>query len=85
MLIWPLAIVTATGAVLLGVLAAGPRLFRGTRLMTDGFRCPFRERVVSVDFVETVWEGARVDVSRCSAFTPPTAVTCEKRCLERRT
>jgi hypothetical protein len=82
-MIWPLLIVTTTGLVLAGVLAAGPRLFRGTRFMTTGFRCPFRDRVVSVDFVETVWEGTRVDVARCSAFAPPTAVACEKRCLER--
>jgi hypothetical protein len=35
-----------------------------------------------VEFLETVWEGTRVDVNRCSLFTPPTAVDCDKGCLQ---
>lgn len=79
---WPLGVVMTVGLVLLLVLVAGSRLFPGTRLSGRAFRCPFRDRVASVEFLETVWEGTRVDVNRCSLFTPPTAVDCDKGCLQ---
>jgi len=81
MTIWPLLIVLGTGLVLAGAILAGPRLFPGTRPATRDFRCPFRERDVSVEFQETVWDGRLVEVTRCTYFTPPAAVDCHKGCL----
>jgi len=81
MSLWPLAIVLAVGLALTLVLLAGSRLFPGTRSRLTAFRCPFRERDVSVEFEETVWTGEPVDVRRCTVFSPPTAVTCAKGCL----
>jgi hypothetical protein len=78
---WPLVIVLAVGVVLVGLLIAGPRLFTGIRHVTRAVRCPLRGRNLAVEFETTAWEGKPVDVSRCSAFTPPAAVDCEKLCL----
>jgi hypothetical protein len=79
---WPLAIVLLTLGGLLVLLWAGPRLFRGTRpVLVPGFRCPLIDERVDVEFQVTAWTGERVAVTRCSAFTPATAVTCERRCL----
>lgn len=80
--LWPLLVIAGTGILLLGVLARGRRWFRGTRRVPEAFWCPFREREAGVEFEITAWDGRRVDVSRCTLFTPPTAVTCEKRCLD---
>jgi hypothetical protein len=81
-MIWPLVVVLSVGCVLAVVLVVGERLFPGTLLARRAFRCPFRGRVASAEFVESVWDGRRVDVSRCSLFVPPTAVDCHKRCLD---
>lgn len=81
--LWPLAIVAGTGIVLVTVLLAGPRLVRGTHAVRTAFWCPFRKRQADVTFRLAVWDGRRVDVERCSVFTPPTAVACEKACLGR--
>lgn len=78
---WPLVPILAVGVVLLIVLRLGPRLFAGTRLTVRAFWCPFRKRDVAVVFEETVWDAQFVDVSRCNAFSPPTAVACHKNCL----
>ena len=51
------------------------------RLVARSFWCPFRERNVTAGFTEKAWDGAPVEVSYCTAFTPPTAVTCDKECL----
>lgn len=79
---WPLVIVAAVGMVLALGLRLGPRVFGGLRGVTRSFRCPFRQTNVAVEFQETVWDARRVGVSRCTAFTPPTAIDCERRCLE---
>lgn len=79
--LWPLAIILAVGIVLLLVWVRGAYLFPGSRVTTRAFWCPFRGRNVQVGFAEAVWDGRLVDVERCSAFTPPTAVTCDKACL----
>jgi hypothetical protein len=81
-MIWPLVVVMSVGFVLAVVLVVGVRLFPGTLLTPRTFRCPFRGRVVSAEFLETVWDGRRVDVWRCSLFAPPTAVDCPKGCLD---
>lgn len=69
-------------AALIGVLSAGRRLFPGTFAARRVFRCPFRETDVSVDFKEAVWDSRLMDVSTCSAFSPPQDVQCEKGCLK---
>jgi hypothetical protein len=79
-MIWPLLAVAVALVVLLRV---GRVVFRGSRPVSASFWCPFRERAVDVGFQITAWDARPVAVDRCSAFTPPTAVTCEKRCMER--
>lgn len=81
-IIWPLAVIVAVGLVLVVVLMMGPRLFRDRRLASAAIRCPVQDRAVAVEFVEAVWDGRRVDVSRCSIFEPSTAVRCDKRCVD---
>lgn len=80
-LLWPLVIVGSAGIVLLLVYLLGPRLFRGTRLIMGALTCPSLHRRVTVRFRAVAWDGRLVDVERCSVFVPPTAVTCDKRCL----
>ncbi len=79
--LWPLLVITAVGAVLIAALRMGPRVFPGSRHAGRAFWCPFRERDVAVQFQETVWDAALRDVERCSAFSPPTAIGCDKKCL----
>jgi hypothetical protein len=79
--VWTLAIIIAVALILATVVTLGDRLFRGTQRTERFFRCPAKSRYVTVEFEETVWDGQLVDVTRCSAFTPPTVVDCDKRCL----
>ncbi len=51
------------------------------RLVARSFWCPFRERHVTAEFIEEAWDGTPVEVSRCTAFTPPESITCDKLCL----
>lgn len=67
-------------AVLLVVLALGSRS-RVTWRATRSFRCPLRDRNVTAELEEKTWDGKRVDVVSCTAFTPPTDVRCGKDCL----
>jgi hypothetical protein len=39
------------------------------------------ERNVTAEFMEEAWGGTPVEVSRCTAFTPSTSITCDKLCL----
>jgi len=69
-----------TAVVLLLVRARG--LMRGVRRpVPRRVWCPVRDRTLTATLEEEVWDGRRVDVNECSAFSPPTAVTCEKACL----
>jgi hypothetical protein len=43
--------------------------------------CPLHDRPESATLEENCWDGRRIDVEQCSAFSPPTAVRCEKSCL----
>jgi hypothetical protein len=52
------------------------------RLVARTFWCPFRARRVTAEFTEKAWDGTLDGVSRCSAFMPSTAVTCDKLCLK---
>jgi len=75
-------IVLALGtAVALLLLAAFGSLPGVTRIVRRSFWCPFLARNVTAEFQEEAWDGKPVEVNRCSAFTPPTAITCEKLCL----
>lgn len=83
LLAWPLLVVAAVALVLVVALSKGPRFFRGTRTVIESFWCPLKTQNVQVDFEIEAWDGRCVDVTRCSAFNPPTAVTCDKRCTDR--
>jgi hypothetical protein len=43
--------------------------------------CPIRGTEVQLSLLETALEGRPLDVTACSAFMPPTAITCDRRCL----
>src|SRR5688500_11818120 len=75
-ILWPLGVIVLVGLILGFVLMMGPRLFRARRLASAALRCPAHDQAVSVEFVEAVWDGRRVDVTQCSCFVPPTAVDC---------
>ncbi len=80
--LWPLLLVAVVGILLGLLLAAGPSLFRGTRRVeVRAFPCPIRGQALDVEFEVTAWDGARVDVTRCTAFQPATALACAKACL----
>lgn len=73
-----LALGTAAALLLLAAFGSLPGV---TRTVTRSFWCPFRLRDVTAEFLEQAWDGKPVEVNRCSAFTPPTAIACEKLCL----
>jgi hypothetical protein len=43
--------------------------------------CPIRGTEVQLSLLETAPEGRPLDVTASSAFMPPTAITCDRRCL----
>lgn len=45
--------------------------------------CPIRGTEVQLSLLETAPEGRPIEVTACSAFMPPTAITCDRRCLGR--
>ena len=51
------------------------------RVVIRWFWCRFRQRNVSAEFAEDAWNGRPIDVTRCSAFEPPSAISCAKDCL----
>lgn len=76
----PIPIFLSVAVVLVGVLRTGRRLFPGMIAARRGFRCPFRDENVTVDFEEAVWDGRLVDVAACTAFSPAQDVRCDKAC-----
>jgi hypothetical protein len=52
-----------------------------TRRATRSFWCPYVERNVTTEFDEEVLGDRRVNVARCSAFSPPTTIGCDLSCL----
>lgn len=81
---WPLMIVAAVGMLLGVLLTFGRRLFQGTRIVdVHSLSCPVRRQPYDVGLEVTAWDGDVVDVARCTAFTPATAVRCEKVCVPR--
>jgi hypothetical protein len=79
--LYPLAIVVSVGLVLVLAVTFGSRLFPGTRRVRERLWCPVRARRMRVDLEVAAWDGRTIDVAACAAFTPPDAVTCERRCL----
>jgi hypothetical protein len=77
---WIIPSALAAALLLLFIRALGPRLFGGTVTWGYGFRCPFKEQDVATEFRESAWDGRRLDVERCSAFTPSDDVRCDKAC-----
>jgi hypothetical protein len=58
------------------------RSFQGPRRrVTRSVWCPLsdRRRIVTLD--ESTWDGRRLEVVACAAFTPPNPVACGKACL----
>jgi hypothetical protein len=74
----PVALAAAIALVVIRVL--GPHLFRGSLTWRYSFRCPGKGQDVAADFRESVWDGRRLDVERCTAFSPPEDVRCNKAC-----
>lgn len=77
---WIIPSAFAAALVLLFIWALGPRLFGGTLMWRYRFRCPVKEQDVVTEFRESAWDGRRLDVERCSAFTPSDDVRCDKAC-----
>jgi hypothetical protein len=77
---WIVPVALAAAVLLLVVRALGPRLFPGTLVWRYEFRCPVKVQDVSAELRESVWDGRRLDVRRCSAFTPSEDVQCNKAC-----
>jgi len=75
-------IALAAGTALGLLLVAAFGSLRGVlRTARRSFWCPFQDRNVTAELQEEAWDGRPVEVNRCSAFTPPTLITCEKPCL----
>jgi hypothetical protein len=64
-----------------GVFTALPVV---NRVVTRSFWCRFRKRNVSAEFQEDPWSGWPVEITRCTAFEPSSAITCDKDCLRLR-
>jgi hypothetical protein len=77
---WIIPAALAVALVLLLIRIRGPRLFHGTRTWRYAFQCPLKKQAVAAEFRESVWDGRRLDVERCTAFTPPEDVRCDKAC-----
>lgn len=81
MIIIVLALGTAVVLLLIATFGSLPGV---TRTAIRSFWCPFRNRNVTAQFQERAWDGRALEVDRCTAFSPPTAITCEKPCLRLR-
>jgi hypothetical protein len=71
-------LVVAAALLLWGTFGSLPSV---TRRATKSFWCPFHERNVTTEFAVEPWAERPFDVSSCNAFTPETAVACDKSCL----
>jgi hypothetical protein len=78
----PIVVYLALLAVIVLLFVRHRGLMRGrTRPVARTVWCPVRDCRLTAELEEEFWDGRRVDVSRCSAFSPPTAVNCSKVCL----
>ena len=78
---WIIPGALAAAAMLLVVRALCPRLFRGTLTWRYAFRCPAKHQDVDAEIRESAWDGRRLEVERCSAFSPPEDVRCDRACI----
>ena len=69
------------GAVVLLVLRCRGIMRGAIRRVGRTVWCPVHDRDFEATLQEETWDGRRVDVEECSAFSPSTAVTCGKACL----
>lgn len=74
-----LALATAVALLLLVTVFRPFR--RMIRSVTRSFWCPVRGQNVTARFREAAWDGKPVEVTRCSTFSPPEAIACERLCL----
>jgi hypothetical protein len=79
-----LLIVLATGLGLVLFVWAFTAMPAVNRVVTRSFWCRFRKRNVSAELHEDPWSGQPVDITRCTAFEPSSAITCDKACLRLR-
>jgi len=78
----PIVVYAALLAALVLLFVRHRGLMRGVlRRVPQTVWCPVHDRKLTATLEEEVWDGTRVDVNQCSAFSPPTAVTCGKACL----
>jgi hypothetical protein len=78
----PIVVYLAPLTVLVLLVVRHRGLMRGaSRPVTRTVWCPVNDRPLTAELAEEFWDGRRVDVNQCSAFSPPTAVTCAKACL----
>jgi hypothetical protein len=81
MSMWPLVGLLTVGLIVAAALAIVDWVFAGPAATPRAFRCPVADREVIVEFTEVAGRDRRRDVMRCSAFSPPYFVRCDKRCL----
>ena len=74
---WPFVLALGFGTLVAIALLGGRRRVLRT------VECPVTGRRVVLQVQEAVWDGRPVDVEACSAFTPPSAIICDKACLRR--
>lgn len=67
------------GAVLLFFLLA---ILSVSRTVIRAVQCPITGRKETVHFAQAILGGRFFDVKLCSAFRPPSAITCKKTCLD---
>ncbi len=78
----PIVVYLALLTVLVLLVVRSRGLMRGvSRRITQTVWCPVHDRTLTATLDEEVWDGRRIDVTECSAFSPATAVTCGKACL----
>jgi|SRR6185295_5510869 hypothetical protein len=78
----PIVVYLALLAVIVLFFVRRRGLMRGrTRPEARTVWCPVHDRQMTAELEEEFWDGRRVDVNQCSAFSPPTAVSCGKACL----
>jgi hypothetical protein len=78
----PIVVYLALLTVLVLLVVRYRGLMRGaSRPVTRTVWCPVHDHQLTAELAEEFWDGRRVDVNQCSAFSPPTAVTCTKACL----
>ena len=68
-----------------GLSASHHAYLCGTVRRRGCFHCPLMRRAVEVEFLERWLLGARCSArpNRCSAFEVPTAIECQRRCMDR--